>query len=120
MSNQIVWFDIPVTNLNRAIQFYSRVLGVEVAKNEFSGNAIGVFPHEGNEVGGCLFFKEGETPSDHGPLLYFNAQDRLDQAIAEVEPNGGRILQPKHEIGPYGWRAVVVDSEGNRIALHTM
>jgi predicted enzyme related to lactoylglutathione lyase len=52
-------------------------------------------------------------------LLYFNCEGRLDQAIAAVEPNGGKIVQPRHQIGPYGFRAVVLDSEGNRIALHS-
>jgi hypothetical protein len=59
-------------------------------------------------------------PSQHGPLLYFNCQGRLDEAVAAVEPNAGKVLQPKHPIGPYGFRAVVLDSEGNRIALHSM
>jgi predicted enzyme related to lactoylglutathione lyase len=52
-------------------------------------------------------------------LLYFNCQGRLDEAVAAVGPNGGKVLQPKHPIGPYGFRAVVLDSEGNRIALHS-
>ena len=52
-------------------------------------------------------------------LLYFNCEGRLDEAIAVVEPNGGKVLEQKHQIGPYGFRAVVLDSEGNRIALHS-
>jgi predicted enzyme related to lactoylglutathione lyase len=120
MANQIVWFDIPVTNLDRAIRFYSQVLGITVEKHESGGGAMGVFPHEGNEVGGCLFQKHGENPSSQGPLLYVNAQDRLDEAIVAVEPNGGKVLEPKHQIGPYGFRCIVLDSEGNRIALHSM
>ena len=49
-------------------------------------------------------------------LVYLNAQGRLDEAIAAVESSGGKVLQPKHQIGPYGFRAVVLDSEGNRVA----
>ena len=48
-----------------------------------------------------------------------NANGRLDQAIAAVEANSGKVIQPKHQIGPYGFRAVIQDSEGNRIALHS-
>ena len=81
---------------------------------------IGLFSHEGNEVGGCVYTSAEDKPSSTGPLIYLNAQGRLDEAIAAVEPNGGKILQPKHQIGPYGSRAVVLDSEGNRIALHSM
>lgn len=56
----------------------------------------------------------------HGPLLYSSVQGYLDQAIAAIEPNGGKVLQAKHQIGPYGFRTVVVDSEVNRVALHPM
>ena len=119
MSNQIVWVDIPVKDLDRAIKFYSAVLGAQVKKEEFPGMAIGILPHNDGEVGGCLFKREGEEPSGKGALLYLNANGRLDQAIAAVEANGGKIIQPKHQIGPYGHRAIILDSEGNRVALHS-
>ncbi len=121
MKNQCVWFDIPVKDLDRAIRFYSAVIGAPVGKEEFEGGgAIGVLPHEGEANGGCLVVKEGEEPSDRGPLLYLNAAGRLDDAIAAVEANGGRILEPKHGIPPHGHRAVILDSEGNRLALHSI
>ena len=119
MANQVVWVDIPVKDLERAIRFYSAVLGAAVKKETLPEMAIGILPHNDGEVGGCLFKREGEEPSSRGPMLYLNANGRLDQAIAAVESNGGKILQPKHPIGPYGSRAVVLDSEGNRVALHS-
>jgi predicted enzyme related to lactoylglutathione lyase len=119
MANQIVWFDIPVVDLDRALRFYSAVLGQMVKKQEFPGGAMGVFAHEGTDVGGCLFVSEAETPSDHGPLLYFSCGGRLDEAIGVVEKNGGKIIKAKHSITPHGVRAIVLDSEGNRIALHS-
>ncbi len=119
MANQVVWCDIPVVDLDRAIRFYSAVLGAAVKKEEFPGMTIAVLPHQDNEVSGCLYKKEGDNPSHQGPLLYLNAQGRLDQATAAVEPNGGKILQSKHSIGQYGFRAVILDSEGNRLALHS-
>ncbi len=119
MANQIVWCDIPVKDLDRAIRFYSAVLGAAVKKEEIPGTTIGILPHNDGEVGGCLFKREGEEPSSRGPMLYLNANGRLDQAIAAVETNGGKILQPRHPIGPYGSRAIVLDSEGNRVALHS-
>ena len=118
-----VWFDMPVLDLERAMSFYSAVLGSPVHKQEFSGMAFAVLPHEEGGVSGCLTPKGEDNdnePSEHGPLLYLNCQGRLDQAIAAVSPNGGKVLKPRHPIGPYGFRAVVLDSEGNRIALHSM
>ncbi len=111
-------------DLDRAIRFYSAVLGAPVKKEQHEGMSFAVLPHaDEHGVSGCLTTGcEGSKsePSQHGPLLYFNCQGRLDQATAAVEPNGGKVLQPKHPIGPYGFRAVVLDSEGNRIALHSM
>ena len=120
MANQIVWVDIPVLDLDRAIRFYSAVLDTPIRKQEMPGMTIGLLPHEEREVGGCLFVSDEFKPSHQGPLLYLNAEGRLDPAIAAVDPNGGKVLKPKHPIGPYGYRAVVLDSEGNRIALHSM
>jgi len=119
MANQIVWVDIPIKDLDRAIKFYSAVLGAQVKKEEFPGMIIGILPHQEGEVGGCLFMREGEEPSSKGALIYLNANRRLDQAIAAAEANGRRIIQPKHQIGPYGYRAIILDSEGNRVALHS-
>jgi predicted enzyme related to lactoylglutathione lyase len=119
MANQVVWVDIPVLNLDRAIQFYSAVLGAKVHKEEFGGTALGLLPHQSEEVGGCLYANPEIKPTDQGVMIYLNAQGRLDEAIAAVAPNGGKVLQARHQIGPHGFRAVVLDSEGNRVALHT-
>lgn len=118
MPHQVVWFDVPVRDLDRAIKFYSRVLAREV-KKAGEGMEIGVFSHSGDEVAGCLVRSDKEEPSDHGPLLYFNVAGRLDEALTVVADFGGRVLLPKHSIGPHGYRAIVLDSEGNRIALHS-
>jgi uncharacterized protein len=119
VANQVVWVDIPVRDLDRAIRFYSAVLGSPVRKQEYPGMSIGLFPGEDPDVSGCLYSKDGEDPSDKGLLIYLNAQGRLDEAIAAVEATGGKVLQPKHQIGPHGFRAVILDSEGNRLALHS-
>ncbi len=119
MANQIVWVDIPVLDLDRAIGFYSAVLGQTVNKQEYPGMSIGLLPGEDPDVSGCLYTGGGNQPSTQGPLVYLNAQGRLDEAVAAVEANGGKVVQPKHQIGPYGYRAVIVDSEGNQVALHS-
>ena len=121
MANVVVWFDVPCLDLDRALKFYSAVLGKTMKREEFPGMSIGVFPHEGTDVGGCLFTftRSDERPSAQGLLVYLSAQGRLDEAIAAVEPNGGKVVQPKHQIGPHGYLAVILDSDGNRIALHS-
>jgi hypothetical protein len=94
------------------------VLGQKIEKQSYSGKEFAAFGHE-NGVGCCLFAADEVQPSANGPLIYLNCKGRLEEAAAAVTPNGGKILQPKHQIGPYGFRAVVLDSEGNRIALHS-
>ena len=116
--NRAVWFDIPVADLDRAAAFYAGVLAVEVSKESFPGGAFCVLEHEqGN--GGCLVLDPGAVSGRGGILLYLTVEGRLRAALAEVERRGGRVLEPMHAIGPHGWRAIVTDSEGNRVALHS-
>jgi hypothetical protein len=120
MQNQFVWVDIPVVDLGRAIGFYSAVLGAEVTREGGPGFVFGLLPHEGNSVSGCLVTSGTEnSPSIIGPLVYLNADGRLAQAVKAAETHGGRLLQTMHQIGEHGWRAIVMDSEGNRVALHS-
>jgi uncharacterized protein len=80
---------------------------------------VGVLPHKDGEVGGCLLETYAEKPSDNGVMIYLNADGRLDDAIAQVTARGGKIVQSKHGIGLFGFRAIVLDTEGNRLALHS-
>ncbi len=121
MSNTFVWVDIPVIDLDRAIRFYSAVVGQPVDKISHPGFNFALFKHQGGEVGGCLIEpEEGVAPSMTGPLVYIDASGRLDAAVAAAQANGGSVLKAKHSIAPNGFRAVVADSEGNRVALHSM
>ena len=119
MASPIVWCDIPVIDLDRAIRFYSLVLGKTIARHDYPGMAIGILPHAGSEVGACLFLSETAQPGGHGPLIYLNTNGRLDEVLAQVEALGGQILQEKHPLGPHAHRAIIRDSEGNRVALHS-
>lgn len=119
MANAIVWCDIPVADLDRAVKFYSAVLGQPVKKQELAGAVVGILPHDDGGVGGCLLTGTEGKPSASGVMIYLNANGRLDDAVAAVAPNGGTVLEPKHPIGPFGFRAIVLDSEGNRVGLHS-
>lgn len=118
MPNRIVWVDIPVTDLDRALAFYSAVLGEPVTREGGPGFAFGLLPHAGEDVGGCLYVADDNAPSLQGPLIYLNATGRLDAAVAAATAQGGQVLQAVHPIGPHGFRAILRDSEGNRVALH--
>jgi uncharacterized protein len=122
--NTLCWTDIPVTNFDRALKFYSAVLGREVPKMSEGGVEYGLLPHEEQNASGCLCIGSDSAgsenkPSQNGPLIYLSVEGRLDDAIKAVGTNGGKVLQDKHQIGPHGFRAVIIDSEGNRIALHS-
>jgi predicted enzyme related to lactoylglutathione lyase len=120
MSNRIVWVDIPVAQLDRAIAFYAAVLGSHVSKEGGPGFVFGLLPHQGEEVGGCLYVvgADDNSPSRTGVLVYLNVEGRMAAAMQAVPAHGGQVLQDVHAIGPHGFRAIVLDSEGNRIALH--
>ena len=116
--NRAVWFDIPVVDLDRAIAFYRAVLAIRIDKAEFEGFSFGVLEHEDGN-GGCLVPKPEEVIGDKGLLLYLNAEGRIRAATDLVTKLGGTVLEGIHSIGPHGFRAIIRDSEGNRIVLHS-
>lgn len=123
-TNTLCWTDIPVTNFDRAIKFYSAVLGRDVPKMSEGGVQYGLLPHEEQNASGCLCVNSDSAgtenkPSQNGPLIYLSVEGRLDDAIKAVGASGGKVLEQKTQIGLHGFRAVIVDSEGNRIALHS-
>ena len=121
MAHRFVWADIPVANLDRAVKFYTALIGMPVTVQDTPGFKFAVFPHDGPDVGGCLVpTGDGNAPSDKGPLLYINVEGRMKAAVDAASANGGRVVEQPHSIGPHGFRAVVIDSEGNRVALHSM
>jgi uncharacterized protein len=117
--NTVCWTDIPVTNLDRAIQFYSAMFGQPVTKESGPGFEFGLLPHSDANVSGCLCKTEDNQPSERGPLVYLSVEGRLDQAVVAAQKSGGKVIKDKHAIGPHGFRAIIRDSEGNRIALHS-
>ena len=115
--NRAVWFDIPTADLDRAARFYRAVLGVAVEKHALDDLSFCVIEHkDGN--GGCLVLNEVEITGG-GILLYLNVDGRIRDAVEKVVPHGGTVIEPIHSIGPHGFRAIVLDSEGNRVALHS-
>ena len=116
--NRAVWFDIPVADLDRATRFYAEMLAIDVSKQTFGNISFSVLDHQDGN-GGCLVLKQSEVSSDKGVLLYLNADGRIRDAVKQVTGHGGKVLEDVHPIGPHGFRAIILDSEGNRLALHS-
>ena len=116
--NRAVWFDIPVADLDRATKFYAEVLGIEVSQEDMDGFKFSVLAHEDGN-GGCLIPNQEEITPDKGILLYLNVNGRIQDAVKKAADYGGKVLQETHSIGPHGFRAIILDSEGNRVALHS-
>jgi predicted enzyme related to lactoylglutathione lyase len=100
-----------------AAAFYRAVLGIAVHVEKSPGYPFAVLEHrDGN--GGCLVPAAGDISGTSGILVYLNANGRMREAVQQVARLGGRIVEPPKSIGTHGFRAIVIDSEGNRIALN--
>jgi hypothetical protein len=121
MTNAINWFEIPVTDFKRAKKFYETILGAEIIEMPFPNGRYGMLPSDmQNGVGGGLAQGEGFEPSDKGTVVYLNGGDDLSVSLSRVEQAGGKIILPKTSIGENGFMAHFLDTEGNRVALHSM
>ncbi len=117
--NAINWFEIPVRDIDRAIAFYSAMLNKPVGKGEFAGMPHGFLPSSEDGVGGALVQSDHLTPGGaNGTLIYLNASFDLDGCLVRAQAAGATIVQEKTAIPPQGYMAIVMDTEGNRIALH--
>jgi predicted enzyme related to lactoylglutathione lyase len=121
MTNAINWFEIPVTDFARAKKFYETILAAEIMEMPFPNGKYGMLPSDmQNGVGGGLAQGEGFEPSDKGTVVYLNGGDDLSLPLSRVEQAGGKIILPKTSIGANGFMAHFIDTEGNRVAFHSM
>ena len=95
MKSHISIFEIPATDISRAVNFYQAILGVNIEKMEMPGMEMGIFPYEEQMVTGVIMKGEGYKPSADGVTIYLNAGDNLQTILDKVEKNGGQILMPK-------------------------
>jgi predicted enzyme related to lactoylglutathione lyase len=124
MKNAISWIEIPATNLDRAQKFYETILNISLTRLELPNIKMRMFPiDDPMGVGGAIVDSGGfhKPSATDGPLVYLNANPDVQRALNKVEKAGGKILVPKTQISPeYGYMAVVLDTEGNRIAFHSV
>ena len=121
MANVINWFEVPVSNLDRAIKFYSEVFGYRsMQKINFGGFDMSFFPAEEGDLGGALCKGVGYKPTQDGVVIYFNANPNLNIPLSKVEAAGEEVILPKMIINDeYGYMAIILDTGGNKIALHS-
>jgi uncharacterized protein len=119
MKNALNWFEIPVADLDRASGFYEKVLGVGLRRETFFGVPHALFPFQDPGVGGALVRDDRRQVAAGGSLVYIDATAKLDECLARVPAAGGAVLQPRTAIGAAGFFAVVRDSEGNTVGLHS-
>ena len=116
MKKVISWVEIPATNMERAINFYNALLGLDLKLLDFGDEKMACFPNDE----GAISQSPGFKPSQNGVLVSLNMADNLDAAIRTVQEKGGSVLQQKTKIEAEGrgYFAIFVDCEGNRMGLY--
>jgi len=123
MTHSISWFEIPTNDLARAQQFYETILGLELIPMDMPGIQMRMFPvPDQTYISGALTYApDFYQPQSNGTLVYLNANPDVQHILDRVEAAGGKIIVPKTEISPdIGFMAVIHDTEGNRVAFHSV
>ncbi len=112
------WFEIPVDDFDRAKSFYETIFQTSIDAIDFGPFKMGLFPHK--KVGCAICKGDGYKTGDAGTVVYMNANPDLQHVQDRIEAAGGKIIQAKKQISPeHGFMALFIDSEGNRLALHS-
>lgn len=118
MKSIITWFEIPVTDMDRAIAFYEPVMAVSLRREKMDCAELAVFPYEDPATGGALAKFDGVTPSLQGAIIYLHTPD-LAATLDRVATAGGECVFGPLDLGKeIGTVALFTDSEGNRVGLH--
>jgi predicted enzyme related to lactoylglutathione lyase len=118
--NVAVWFEIPAANFDRAVGFYENIFDTRLRREKFGPGDMAVFPYEGNAVSGCIMAGNGYKPGADGCVVYLSSKTDLNGPLSRVKAAGGKVATPKTALPPgMGFFAHFVDSEGNRVGLHS-
>jgi predicted enzyme related to lactoylglutathione lyase len=121
MKNSLNWFEIPVSDFERAKAFYSKIYDYDMPAVEMGPNKLGFFLVEQGGIGGAIAHGPGYEPSEKGALVYLNGGADLQVVLERVQGAGGKVLMQKTQITPdLGHYALFEDTEGNRVAIHSM
>lgn len=117
--NAINWFELYTADFDRAKRFYDVILGTPLMEVSFGGR-MGMFPSEpGKGVGGAITQMAGMSPGAGGTTVYLNVEGDLDGVISRIPGAGGKVLKPRTSIGQHGFIAILQDTEGNVVGLHS-
>lgn len=119
MPSAVNWFEIPTTDIDRATRFYEQVLATRLKRENFFGTPMAIFTAEDPGVGGALVRDDKRNPGPGGGLVYLDARGDLDGCLSRVTAAGGAVLLPRTSIGEMGAIALIADSEGNQVGLHS-
>ena len=124
LGNALNWFEVPVVDFDRAKKFYETIFDYQMPENQMGEARMGFFLHDfqSGKVGGAIVYRPGfHIPNKEGTLVYLNCQPDLQVVLNRVKGAGGTEVQPKTNIGEgLGYWALISDTEGNRVALHSM
>ena len=120
MKNAINWFEIPAADFDRAVKFYDAIMNKPLRRESFGGMPHAVFSSDAEGVGGAVSKMDRNKPSSHGSMVYLNVEGYLDKAVENAAKAGGKILSEKMSIGENGFVAIIADTEGNTVGLHSM
>ncbi|KPH60775.1 glyoxalase [Pseudoalteromonas porphyrae] len=113
-------FEIPATDLDRAVKFYSNIFTLTIETMDIPGMKMGLFPYKDQSTVGIIIQGEGYLPSTAGLTLYLNAGEDLQVVLSKVEVYGGKVLVSKtSHADESGFFALFIDTEGNRLGLHS-
>ena len=119
--NALNWFELYVSDFDRAKKFYDAILNVTLQVVEGCANPMAIFPKDqANGVSGALSQMEGCEPGPGGTVVYLNVEGDLDGVVERISTEGGKVLQGRLDIAPHGFIALFKDSEGNVVGLHSM
>ena len=121
--NPVGWFEVPVEDMERAIKFYKRFFGYKMARQKIDVR-VAWFPMEDDLPGSArtlIDMPEMYDTGGKGTLIYFSSPTGdVQNELKKVKKAGGQIIVEKNEVGEYGFVGVFIDSEGNRIGVHSM
>ena len=121
-TNALNWFEISVSDIERAKKFYEEIFGITMEVQDMMGMKMAYFPADmmGGKVGGSIVEGQFHKPSADGAKIYLNANPDLDEALGKVEAAGGQVTMPKMKISDeIGYMAFFMDTEGNAVAMHS-